>query len=165
MHVDHHYLLAPSHGEVFVAGDGGIYRSTDFGQNWTEWSQGLDTTQYYGICMADDDPDFAFGGTQDNGSHRRRTDLSPEWQQVLGGDGGMCMTGPESSQVIIGEYQFHNLRRTANGGTTWAAVSDGIGLGEPRPWVGIMVADPTDRNNMWTVTNRVYRSVDTRATP
>ncbi|MDH3592420.1 MAG: hypothetical protein OER88_11105, partial [Planctomycetota bacterium] len=33
----------------------------------------------------------------------------------------------------------------------------------PRSWVGIMTVDPSDRNNMWTGTNRIYRSLDARA--
>ncbi len=162
VHVDHHFVFAPAAGEVLLANDGGVYHSADQGSSWSEWSLGMDTTQYYGICRADDDDDWAFGGTQDNGSHRRRP--SDGWQQVLGADGGMCMYGPAGSGVIVGEYQNLNIRRSADGGASFFDANTGIPGGEPHPWVGILVADPSDRNNMWTATDRIYRSLDARAT-
>jgi hypothetical protein len=56
------------------------------------------------------------------------------------------------------------MQRSTNDGLNWSSANAGIGSGEPRPWVGIIVADPTDRNNMWTVTDRIYRSTDARLT-
>ncbi len=163
VHVDQHDVFSPAAGEVILANDGGIYRSMNYGQSWTEMSQGMDTTQYYGICRHPTDPGWAFGGTQDNGSHRRTPGANPEWDRVLGGDGGMCMSGPPGSNVVVGEFQNHNMQRSTNGGNNWSSANGGIGSGEPRPWVGIMTADPSDRNNMWTGTDRVYRSLDARA--
>lgn len=164
VHVDQHFIFTPVPGEVILANDGGIYRSTDSGASWVEWSQGMDTTQYYGICRHPSDAYWAFGGTQDNGSHRRRQADDPEWQQVLGGDGGMCMTGPPTTSIVVGEYQNTNIQRSTNGGDSFSNANGGIGPAEPHPWVGILVADPSNRNNMWTATNRIYRSLDARAT-
>jgi photosystem II stability/assembly factor-like uncharacterized protein len=163
VHVDHHFILTPTPGEVILANDGGVYRSTDQGVTWSNWGLGMDTTQYYGICRKDTDPYWVFGGTQDNGSHRRRVGDDPEWQQRLGGDGGMCMTGPAGSGVVVGEYQNHNMQRSANDGDGWGSANGGIGRNDPRSWVGILEADTSDRMNMWTTTNRVYRSRDARA--
>ena len=163
VHVDHHYVHTPAGGTVFLANDGGIYFSSNSGSNWSEWSfPNMDTTQYYGICRRADDDTWAFGGTQDNGSHRRNADGS--WSNVLGGDGGMCMAGPLGSGIIIGEHQNHNMRRSSNNGSNWGSANGGIGGTDPRSWVGIMTVDPIDRNNMWTGTNRIYRSMDALAT-
>lgn len=164
VHVDHHFILTPTPDEVILANDGGVYRSTDRGTTWSNWGLGMDTTQYYGICRHPSDAYWVFGGTQDNGSHRRRAGDNPEWQQRLGGDGGMCMTGPPGSNVVVGEYQNHNMQRSANDGGSFGSANGGIGGSEPRPWVGILLADESNRSNMWTTTNRVYRSLDARAT-
>lgn len=161
VHVDQHFVLSPTANEVFLANDGGIYRSTDQGESFTQWAGGMDTSQYYAICRHSTDDDWAMGGTQDNGTHRR---LNLGWQQVLGGDGGMCMTGPPGSDVVIGEFQGHAMRRSSNGGNSWGDAEDGIGDSEPRPWIGVMAPDPSDRNNMWTTTNDIYRSLDAKAT-
>lgn len=165
VHVDHHALLTVAPGEVAVANDGGVYVSSDRAASWQNWGVGLDTSQYYGICAHPTDAAFAFGGTQDNGSHRRRIGDDPEWQERLGGDGGMCMTGPAGSRILIGEYQNTNLQRSVDDGETFTAANGGIGSQDPRSWVGPMVADPSNRLNMWVGTHRVYRSTDGRATP
>ena len=165
VHVDHHFMLTPSAGVVITASDGGIFHSDDSGSSWDEWSQGMATTQYYGICRREGDAGWAFGGTQDNGSHRYQEGDATPWASVLGGDGGMCMTGPAGSNIIVGEHQNHAMRRSVNNGSSWSSATSGIGGGEPRPWVGLLVADELDRNNMWTATDRIYRSLDARATP
>ena len=164
VHVDHHFVFTPAAGEVILANDGGVYRSGDHGASWSNWSLGMDTSQYYGMCRHPSDPDWAFGGTQDNGSHRRRLTDTPAWQQRLGGDGGMCMSGPPSGSVVLGEYQNLNIQRSTDGGNSFFGANGGIPSREPHPWVGLLVADPSDRNNMWTATNRIYRSLDARAT-
>jgi photosystem II stability/assembly factor-like uncharacterized protein len=162
VHVDHHDVFTPSGGEVLLANDGGIYHSSNHGSSWTEWSFGMDTAQYYGICRAPNDDVWAMGGTQDNGSHRRRQ--SDGWVQVLGADGGMCMHGPDGSGIVLGEYQNMNIRRSTTGGNGFSDANGGIPSGEPHPWVGTIVVDPSDRNNMYAGTDRVYRSMDARAT-
>jgi hypothetical protein len=164
VHVDHHFVFTPAPGEVLLANDGGVYRSDNQGSSWSNWSLGMSTSQYYGICAHPSDPEWAFGGTQDNGSHRRRAEDSPPWQQRLGGDGGMCMTGPPGGDVVIGEYQNMNIQRSTDGGNGFSSANGGIPGTEPHPWVGTLVADPSDRNHMWAGTHRVYRSLDARAT-
>lgn len=162
VHVDHHFVFTPAPGEVLTTSDGGIFHSTNQAASWSNWGLGMATTQYYGNCRHPTDPDWAAGGTQDNGSHR----MSPEgtWTVILGGDGGMCMTGPAGSNVVVGEYQSLNVQRSANGGNSFSDANGGIGRNEPHPWVGILDANSGDRNDMWTGTNRVYRSLDARAT-
>lgn len=165
VHVDHHFLLAPSAGIVFDANDGGIYHSDAGGANGTfvEWSIGVDNSQYYGICNDPDDDFIVWGGTQDNGTHRRRP--ADDWTQPLGGDGGMCMTGPAGTDIVIAEFQNHAMRRSTNDGGSWSGAEDGIDGDDPRAWVGVLEVDRGDRNNMWTVTNDIYRSMDAKATP
>ncbi|HUC44611.1 MAG TPA: hypothetical protein VMR65_11260, partial [Candidatus Sulfotelmatobacter sp.] len=161
VHVDHHFIFTPVAGEVFTTSDGGVFHSTSQAGSWTTWGLGLDTTQYYGNCRNPADPDWAAGGTQDNGSQRRYP--ANTWTTILGGDGGMCMTGPAGSNVMIGEYQSANLQRSADGGNSFSDANGGIGHSEPHPWVGILEADPTNRNNFWTGTSKIYRSLDARA--
>lgn len=160
VHVDQHAIFTPTGGEVILANDGGIYHSNNHGGSWSEWSLGMDTTQFYGICRHETDDDWAMGGTQDNGTIRLRQ--SDGWREVMGADGGMCVAGPGSTGIMLAEMQNHAVRRSTNGGESWYGAEDGIGEDEPRPWVGILAVDPSDRNNMWTATNDVYRSMDAK---
>jgi hypothetical protein len=162
VHVDHHFVFTPTPGEVFATSDGGIFHSTNQAASWSNWGLGMDTSQYYGICRHPTDPDWAMGGTQDNGSHRRSP--ASTWTAVLGADGGMCMTGPPGSNVVIGEYQNHSMQRSADGGNSFFDANGGVVHSEPQPWIGILEADSGNRSNMWTSTNKIYRSLDARAT-
>ena len=49
MHVDqHHAVFAPSlNNIIYLANDGGIYKSTNSGQNWRDMNKGLMITQFY----------------------------------------------------------------------------------------------------------------------
>jgi len=161
VHVDQHFVFTPAGGEVLLANDGGIYHSSNHGGSWSEWSLGMDTTQFYGICRHETDDYWAMGGTQDNGTIRLRQ--SDGWRQVIGADGGMCVTGPGSTGIMLAEMQNHAVRRSTNGGDSWFWAEDGIGEHDPRQWVGILAVDPSDRNNMWTATNDIYRSLDAKA--
>jgi hypothetical protein len=161
VHVDHHFIFTPQSGEVVTTCDGGVYRSVNQSGSWANWGLGLATTQYYGACRHPSDPDWAAGGTQDNGTSRRSPPTT--WTLILGADGGMCMTGPAGSNVVLGEYQNTSVQRSANGGNSFVDANGGIGSQDKRPWVGIMDADTSNRNNMWLGTYKLYRSQDARA--
>ena len=51
---------------MFVATDGGIYKSTDGGYSYTECNHKLNITQFYGMAYSANSA--VLGGTQDNGS-------------------------------------------------------------------------------------------------
>ncbi len=65
VHADIHEIMFTPAGTMFVACDGGIYRSYD-GDAYDECNRGFQVTQFYGIAHG---PNTAvLGGTQDNGS-------------------------------------------------------------------------------------------------
>ncbi|MDQ7008161.1 MAG: hypothetical protein Q9Q40_13115 [Acidobacteriota bacterium] len=160
IHVDHHALLTGPDGEVVVGNDGGVYRSTDWGETFTNISLGLPTTQYYGACSSDVEAGMLMGGTQDRGSHRRRD--ADGWAIVLGGDGGMCAI---AGSRLMGEYQNTALRRSLDTGASWQNAESGIKPDDPRAWVGIIEKDPSDASTLYVGTHRVYRTVDFHDTP
>jgi hypothetical protein len=56
VHADAHDLVHDPHipGVVWYCNDGGIYRYEEFGETWTDYSNGLAITQFYRIrCIAD----------------------------------------------------------------------------------------------------------------
>ena len=53
---------------VTIGGSGysnpGVYRSTDAGNNWSNWSQGLPATMIYSLGEPNDDSGWVFAGTE-----------------------------------------------------------------------------------------------------
>ena len=71
-HVDHHgFAVHPTDSKIiYVAGDGGIYRSSDHGKagTWTFIGEGIGNVEFYDIANAVTDPSLVIGGTQDKGT-------------------------------------------------------------------------------------------------
>lgn len=92
VHADVHEVLFTPGGTMYVATDGGIFRSEDGGTTYTPCNRGLQITQFYGIAYGPTSE--AIGGAQDNG-----TSLIPgngtffndmDAADVFGGDGFDC---------------------------------------------------------------------------
>jgi hypothetical protein len=92
VHADVHEIIFTPGGTMYVAGDGGIFRSENGGATYTACNRGLQLTQFYGIAYGPTSE--AIGGSQDNG-----TSLIPgngaffndlDAADVFGGDGFDC---------------------------------------------------------------------------
>ena len=92
VHADIHEVLFLEDGTMYIAGDGGIYRSDNNGGSYTACNRNYNVTQFYG--MAHGAGSGVLGGTQDNGSLFIPGDgyfLSDEMAvEVNGGDGFDC---------------------------------------------------------------------------
>ena len=53
---------------VIAATDGGLYKSTNGGDTWTDLNGGLETFQFYTVGQDLLNSGTVFGGTQDNGT-------------------------------------------------------------------------------------------------
>ncbi len=73
---------------VWVGGSGyggapAVYRSTDGGQTWETWSDGLPETMVYSLCQAPDGSGTLFAGTE-TAAYRRDSD--GDWYDITGAD-------------------------------------------------------------------------------
>jgi hypothetical protein len=69
MHADEHMLkYNPLNNYIYSANDGGLYVSTDNGNNWTDISDGLQITQFYSLGVSQTVQDMVITGAQDNGT-------------------------------------------------------------------------------------------------
>ncbi len=161
VHVDHHgSAYRPGFDDnLFVASDGGIWESTDDGTTWLDRNVGLVTYQFYDICVSPPDPLRSWGGTQDNGTDRWLN--STTWLNGLGADGMVCNGHPTDANIVYGEIQFGDHRKSINGGAngTWFSINNGItGSGN---WVTPVEIDPTDGNHLYTATSTgTFRTTD-----
>lgn len=174
---------------VFIAGDGGIYRSDNararatmgaFGPcdprssavTWTPLNHGYGVTQFYHGAPFPDGR-RVIGGTQDNGTILWDEDAGFDgWRRVLGGDGGYVAVDPANPSVIYAETQWGNLRKSVDGGATFSLairgmatpVGDALGPNGNYLFIAPFAIDPSDSQTLWIGGESVYRTRDGAST-
>ena len=110
MHPDIHDILFDIHDSdrMYVATDGGVYRSWDGGSTM-EIVANIPVSQFYHISVDDGDPYYIYGGLQDNGSwygpSRSQGGIEArDWNVVGFGDGFRVLKHPTKS-IIYAEMQ------------------------------------------------------------
>lgn len=113
---------------LYCCSDGGVYKSTNDGNNWTDLNLKLSTLQYQ---SADYDPTnlLSFqGGTQDN-NKQTSTDGGNNWIQRSTGDGGYTIVDPVNTNYIYGQYVNGSIQRSNNSGVSFTNITPGTSTG------------------------------------
>lgn len=153
---------------LFLANDGGVYRSNNRGTDWTFVSGFLAITQFYDIDISERDRDVLAGGAQDNGVYYRNA--SGVWRHIPWGDGTQVAIDPTDPSIFYFSSQNGlpgNLRRSVDGGASHQQVGQ-TGLSGGSPWVTIIKIEPRDpianpaANRVLFVcgTNELFRSTN-----
>ena len=116
-HPDQHFLtFAPNNGQtVYIANDGGLFRSTDGGQHFQQLNNTLSLTQFYTLALHQTNSARSYGGTQDNGVQRRENN-SALWKDLNGGDGGPVVINPLNPSQIFTSILFAGIYRLSDNG-------------------------------------------------
>lgn len=120
VHPDQQALLFdPSdHNHIYLATDGGVYESADNGQTWAPRSTGLVTTQCWTVGVSQG-ATLAYGiTTQDNSCYEWTSGTS--FSSILGPEGGWIEYDPQSADIIYADTWFASLKKSTDGGTSWA---------------------------------------------
>lgn len=141
VHADVHDIAIQG-SNLYVACDGGLYKSTDEGTSWVDLSLGLEITEIYDISGTPQNTSLYFMGTQDNGT-KRKNSSSGNFADVLGGDGMISHIHPNNSNLIYASQQNGSLWWSPNGGTSFFQYSTGGG-----GWVTPYQLDNSNLNNM-----------------
>lgn len=164
VHSDQHTLVYDSKGTLYVGNDGGIYKSTDDGENWTDISAGLNITQYYRFGQATDNKERILAGAQDNGTILKYTET--QWGTVLGGDGFDCDIDPKNSNIMYGSN--YNQRtgvfyKSTNGGQNWGQqpiiYPFNPSINENSAWVSPLTIDENN-SNLYVGYQNVFKSIN-----
>jgi hypothetical protein len=129
---------------IFLANDGGVYRSGNQGTTWEFTSGNLAITQLYDIDIAERDRDIVGGGAQDNGVYYR--DAAAVWHHIPWGDGTQFAI--DQTDPAIFYFSSQNglptwIRKSIDGGASHQQIGQ-AGLSGGSPWVTIIKLDPTD---------------------
>jgi PKD repeat protein len=161
VHADIHDMayLPGSANIYYAATDGGVFRTTDNGNSWTDLSNGLEIAQLYKIGSSATNEELVLSGWQDNGTNRL---LGTEWQRVIGGDGMECIVDHSDADVMYGALYYGNIRKSIDGGNDFDGIvdSDGDGVNSGGLWVTPYIMHPTNSQTLLVGKDELYRSID-----
>lgn len=140
-HADIHYLQFYG-GNLFVGSDGGVFRSSNNGDNFTDLTEGLQIGQYYRIAVSQLDSNIMVGGLQDNGGFAYS---GGAWKNYYGADGMDTAIHPQISNLIYGFIQ--------NGGNLY--ISDNAGNSRTGS-----VSGPSGETGNWVTPLEINREGD-----
>lgn len=155
VHADKHDLIFLPSDNILLATDGGLYK-TDI--NTTEWLdiENIPTTQFYRVAYNPHNPDFYYGGAQDNGTTGGSAASINSWDRIYGGDGFQMAFDPLDANRFFVETQNGNIRVTLNGGNNFDNANSGIDNEDRRNWDMPYFISSHDNLSLFTGTYRVY---------
>ncbi len=156
VHVDHHAFYI---GNSFIldGNDGGLYRRDSASSSWFHY-ENLPITQFYDIALDIQNPDRLYGGTQDNGTIRRKNYSLDNWELIYYGDGFHVAVDPRDYRVIFAEYQWGGLGKSTDDGASWQDATGGIDPNDRTNWDTPYTLDPVNPDIMYLGTYRIYKS-------
>ncbi len=161
IYVDQHLLVFDTlrgPNALYMANDGGVYRTIDGGENWTSLATNLAVAQYYrGIGLHPSIAGITLGGTQDQGTQRSATGTKV-WEKVMGGDGGYTAFDVEDPGTWYAETQWIAGAGYAGPRKNGMLVTRGIDRGERGLFIPPLVMDPVDSKRLYFGTRSLYRT-------
>lgn len=188
-HADQHVIRfhpgynGTTNKKMFVASDGGIFRTDDARANvgktdaavcgtpvagavtWTELNNNYNTTQFYHGAVYPDGSRY-FGGLQDNGTKRGGIG-SLAWQTLQGGDGGYNAVDTRgdadpNNDVLFAEYTGLSIQKSTDGGANFFDAVNGIS--DPGfDFIAPFHMNAGNRQQLWTGGWYLWRTTDQAA--
>lgn len=159
VHADKHFFtyhpLQPN--TFFDCNDGGIYKTTNGGNTWTDLSNGLGIGQLYRIGVSQSTTNKVLCGHQDNGT--KELDGN-NWHERKGGDGMECIIHPTNSNTAYASIQNGDIFITTNNWSSNTEISDNIPGNPDGPWVTPYVMDPSNPNTLYAGYKELYKTTN-----
>ncbi|HRF58523.1 MAG TPA: hypothetical protein PLH94_01260 [Fimbriimonadaceae bacterium] len=171
IHADHHDIVAhpqyngTTNRRLFFAGDGGVGFTNDATTgSGGHINNGLGITQFYGAAYSPSGKIIA--GAQDNYTNIYSGSLN--WTiGVIGGDGAFAAADPTDGNYLYGSSQVHGIRRSTNGGSSFASITSGLtdaGSTSRCNFIPHYILDPNNPNTMLACGLNLWRSSNVKAT-
>lgn len=156
VHADHHDLMfQPGTGVLFNTNDGGIWKSSDKGVNWTDLTEGMSISQFYRFSCSQTDPNMIIGGAQDNGTSLWK---DGKWTHVNAGDGMDCQINPVNPKYIYASTPNGNISMSNDGGNSFTYVLGEYITGNEGAWLSPLVLDPSNPDIVYAGFRDIWRS-------
>lgn len=157
VHADNH-TLDFIHGNLYAGSDGGIWKTTDLGQTWSDLSFGLGITQFYRLGLDPNNPNVIIAGAQDNGSNIYNNGT---WYHIFGADGMEALVDHTAGTTVYSSYQFGGIIRYGlRGGNIEAYVNDPEQIDESGGWITPFSLHPQNNNILFAGFQNLWKSED-----
>jgi len=154
VHADKHDLIFNGN-QMYLATDGGVYRSDINNVNWSD-IENIPTTQFYRVGYNPNKTDHYYGGAQDNGTTGGNLTSINNWQRIYGGDGFQPVFHPSNPDFYYVETQNGGIAVTTNGGVSFQGATTGIASGDPRNWDMPLLMSYHNPDVLYTGTDKIY---------
>lgn len=154
IHPDHHDIkFYPGTTTIYSANDGGVHASSNGGSTWTNYSDGLQVTQFYKLGTSVTNTNLILAGAQDNGTFKYS---SGTWSiTYLQGDGMESIIDYTNPNIFYTSIQTGSFVKSNDAGATYTALTTGLG-----PWVTQMVMHPTNSSILFFGGTELKKSMD-----
>lgn len=130
LHADSHgYYTNPLTNNVFAVNDGGIFRSSNSGDTWTNITGNLQITQYYRMSGVNGNASILLAGSQDNGHHLRTINTTTFDHVITCCDGMDNGINYSNTNIMYGCTQYGGLNKSIDGGATFFGIYPSIAAG------------------------------------
>jgi photosystem II stability/assembly factor-like uncharacterized protein len=156
----HHFYISQSNPNlIYLANDGGFYKSTDGAGSFQSLNANLNLTMFTSLDLHPTDPALTYGGTQDNGNQRRRG--AAMWKEFISGDGGQIVIDPVDPSIVYTTYVRHFIDRWRNNTDLYDTEigSSSVFGGDPVAFYPPLVSNGVN-SNLYFGTNRLYLSTN-----
>lgn len=154
VHADKH-ALEWNNGTLYQGTDGGLYKTTNGGPNWSSISGNMVISQMYRLGLSKTDSK-AICGLQDNGTKLRST--TGVWSDHIGGDGFEAAIDPVNSNTMYGEVYYGAIQRSTNNGGSWSNIVSG--LSGSAAWITPFVIDPLVNTTLYIGYSKVFKTTN-----
>ena len=141
--------------ELFVGSDGGIFKSTNSGGNFSDLTFGIQHSQFYRLGTSQSNPGIIMAGAQDNGCFLLD---NGSWTHVTGADGMECVVDYSNNNILYATSQNGTVYKSTNGGATFNGISGSIG--GTGAWVTPYTLDPVNPNTIYLGYEDVWKSTN-----
>lgn len=149
---------------IYVATDGGVYKSINGGSSFAAINTGLSATQFYAsIGVHPTDPNIIIGGLQDNGVVRYN---GSSWATVFGGDGGPSTIAPNGTTVFASNDARKVSRSTTGvtGSFTNVLSSYAFSADDRTAFMAPIAVSKSNPSFVYAASDNIHRSTDGGAT-
>ena len=153
---NHGFAIDPTDPDViYSANDDGIYRSTNFGQSFTDVGTGMQTGQLYkGLASSTTDSNLALVQSQDHIPGYIYTG-GLDWAQSAVDEAGWTAIDPSNDDIMYAMNRFGGvLYKSTNRGVSFS----GLASFAAGAWNTPVVVSPADPLTVIVGTSRIYRS-------
>jgi hypothetical protein len=112
-------------GSVYVATMRNVYKSTDFGNTWTE-ANGISEWQGMGpIAVSPGNPSVVYAAGMWSGQVYKTTDAGATWSEVTNPGTGLSVlaVAPSNPNVVYGAAAYVAIVSSTDGGKTWSSAA------------------------------------------